>query len=564
MPQILRPLAAALAAAWALGAAACNRAEPAPAATSSHAAGHDVAAARAPAAAPPLYDNLGTLHHAVTASAEAQSYFDQGLRLVYAFNHDEAIASFKEGARRDPGCAMCWWGVALALGPNINLPMDTSAVAPAMDAVRRAQSLADRVSPAEREYIEAVARRYSDAKDPDRAPLDSAYANAMRDVARAHPDDPDAQALYAESLMDLQPWSYYTAGGKPKGRIGEITSTLEATIAKHPDHPGACHYYIHAVEASLQPERALRCAERLAELMPGAGHLVHMPAHIYMRLGRYADAARHNEHALAADHALIERRHPAGLYPVMYPTHNQHFLWAAYTMMGRSADAIAAAEKVGSALPVEVYKQFPFVQFLAPTPYFALARFGKWDELLRAPAPDPSPELRYVTGMWRYTRGLALAATGKLPAAKAELDSVRAVAAATPADFGIGLNSAKALLHIAERHLAAEVALGGGRRADAVKLLREGVRMEDDLTYDEPPAWYYPLREVLGGVLLDGGDPKAAEAVYREDLLRHRENGWALGGLARSLEAQGRTKEAGEVKERLRKAWGSADVALAN
>ncbi len=511
-------------------------------------------------AAPPIYDNLGTHHHSITAAADAQRYFDQGLRLTYAFNHEEAINSFKEGARRDPNCAMCWWGVALALGPNINLPMDTSAIAPAMDALRRARAAAGRVSPEERDYIAALATRYRDTTGANRAALDSAYAGAMRDVATRHPDDQDAQTLYAEALMDLQPWSYYMVGGKPKGAIREITAKLEEVIAKNPNHPGACHYYIHAVEASTTPERALPCAERLAELMPGAGHLVHMPAHVYVRLGRYAEAAEHNEHALHADRTMIERRRLTGPYPHVYVTHNWHFLWSARTMLGQADPALAAARKVADNVPPEAVRAIPPIEFFLPTPYFALARFSRWDELLKEPTPPR--DLKYTSAMWHYTRGLALAATGDLAAAGRERDSLAAIAATIPVDFMVGINAAKPIVEIADRHLRAELAIGARRRATAVELLREAAAMEDALTYDEPPAWYWPIRQVLGQTLLDGGDAKGAEQAFRDDLKRNRENGWSLKGLAASLRRQGRKQEAADVEQRFKAAWPESEVAM--
>jgi tetratricopeptide (TPR) repeat protein len=375
----------------------------------------------------------------------------------------------------------------------------------------------------------------------------------MRDVARRYPDDEDAQTLYAEALMDLQPWDYYTVGGAPKGAIKEITARLEQVIAKNPNHPGACHYYIHAVEASRQPEQALPCAERLAELMPGAGHLVHMPAHIYMRVGRYADAAKHNEHALHADQMMIERRHFTGPYPHMYVTHNWHFLWFARMMQGQFEPSLEAARTVSANMSLEAVRAMPPLEAFSPTKYYALARFGRWDEVLQQ--TPPPPELRYTTAVWHYTRGLALAAKGKRADAKAERDSLAAIIAKTPAAFTISINSGKAVLAIADRHLRAELAVADGRRPEAVKLLREAAAIEDGLTYDEPPAWYWPMRQVLGHVLLDGGDAKGAEAAFREDLARNRENGWALQGLLTSLRKQGKSAEAAEIEQRLKQAW---------
>jgi len=313
----------------------------------------------------PLFDNLGSLHHAVTASPAAQRYFDQGLRLMYGFNHEEAINSFRQGVKLDANCAMCHWGIAMALGPNINAPMDPSLEKEAADEVAAAMALAPRLTEPERAYIAAVARRYSASAGENRAGLDSAYAGAMRDLARRYPGDPDAQALFAESMLDLSPWDNWTSDGTPKPGTEELVAALERALASHPDHPGACHFYIHAVEASLHPERALSCAERLPSLMPGAGHLVHMPAHLYIRVGRYADATMANEHAAHADQAYLADRQPKGMYPFYY-AHNLDFLRAAAVFEGRSAEAIEAAKTLAGQVPVEVARQAGQAEMLLP------------------------------------------------------------------------------------------------------------------------------------------------------------------------------------------------------
>ncbi|HTC24311.1 MAG TPA: hypothetical protein VK688_08120 [Gemmatimonadales bacterium] len=507
----------------------------------------------------PLYTDLGAHHHPITASPEAQSYFDQGLRLVYAFNHDEAIASFKEGARQDPSCAMCWWGVALALGPNINLPMDPKLEPVAWDAIQKAAALAPKVKPEERDYIAALSQRYGN-KPEKRATLDSAYADAMRSLHSKYPEDLDAATLYAEALMDLQPWNYWTMGGQPKGAIEEIVSTLETVVAKDPNNPGGCHYYIHAVEASTAPEKALPCADRLAQLMPGAGHIVHMPAHVYMRVGRYDLAVEHNKHAAHEDLGFIERRHPMGMYPLIYTNHNYHFLWAALSMQGRATEAIEAARELVRRTPPEAIRQFPPMEYYSPTPYAALARFERWNQLLEEPAPPE--DLKYTTGFYHYTRGLAFSATGKPAEAKAERGKLAAIEAAMPPDQMANLNSMKVILGIARRHLDAELAIQQGRRDVAVKELREAVTMEDSLTYDEPPPWYLPMRQVLGKTLLAAGKAKEAEAVYREDLKHNRENGWSLHGLALALAKQGKAKEAAAITTRFKEAWAEADYRL--
>ena len=510
-------------------------------------------------AAVPLYTDLGSHHHPVTASPEAQQYFDQGLRLTYAFNHDEAIASFKEGARLDPKCAMCWWGVALAVGPNINLPMDAKAEPEAWDAVRKAGRLGDKVTPAERDYISALATRYA-GKPEQRPALDSAYAGAMGALAAKYPEDLDAATLYAEALMDLQPWNYWTVGGEPKGAIKQIVATLETVIAKDPNHPGGCHYYIHAVEASLTPEKALPCADRLAQLMPGAGHIVHMPAHVYMRVGRYDLAVEHNEHAAHQDMGFIERRHPAGMYPLIYTNHNYHFLWAALSMQGRANEAIKAAREVAKGAPPEVIREFPPLEYYSPTPYLALARFERWNEVLEEPAPPP--DFKFTTGFYHYTRGLAFLGTGKPVEAKAEREKLADIEEAMPPDQMANLNSMKTLLGIARRHLDAELALRQAKPEVALRALREAVALEDGLTYDEPPPWYYPMREVLGTVLLAAGRAHAAEETFREDLKRNRENGWSLHGLALALAKQGKAKEAAAITTRFKEAWAEADYQL--
>ncbi|MGH7527757.1 MAG: tetratricopeptide repeat protein [Gemmatimonadales bacterium] len=510
--------------------------------------------------APPVYDNLGSLHHKITTKSPlAQQYFDQGLRLTYGFNHEEAIRSFAEGARQDSTCAMCFWGIAYARGPNINAPMDTSAAKPAWHAIQRAQALAAGTTPKERDLIAAMAKRYSPDPAAGRLALDSAYAKAMKEVARKYPKDPDAQALYAEALMDLTPWNYWTdRGTKPRPGTLEVVSNLEKTIKRYPNHPGACHFYIHIVEASTTPERALPCSERLAKLMPGAGHLVHMPSHIYMRVGRYHEVVEHNHHAVAEDESFIQDRKPTGFYKYMYYPHNYHMLWAGLIQLGRGAEAIKAARQITAVLPVEVVGQVPPLEYFYPALYWGLARFGKWDELLGEPAP--APQLRYTTGMWRYGRGVAYAAKGKLDDAQAEHDSVAAIAAATPKEAPAGINSQKALLGLAERHLAGRIAAVRGDTAAAVKAYEEAIRVEDELVYDEPPPWYHPVRQELAALHLAAGRPAQAEKLYRADLAYVPNNGWSLYGLARSLEAQKRNREASAADRQYRKSWDKADT----
>jgi len=509
----------------------------------------------------PLFDNLGSYHHPITTSSPlAQRYFDQGLRLVYAFNHDEATRAFRAAARLDPDCAMAQWGVALALGPNYNLALDAEHNQAAYEAAQRAQALAAKASEAERAYIEAVGKRYSLDPGADRKALDRAYADAMRQVAHRYPDDPDAATLFAEALMDLRPWDLWTLDGEPQPGTLEIAATLEAVLAKYPEHPGANHYYIHVMEASPRPERALPSAQRIAELEPGAGHLVHMPSHIYMRLGRYADAAEANRRAIAVDVQYIERAKPEGIYPMMYYPHNIHFLWAAASMEGRSQEALQAARDVAKQLAPAMVEQMPMLEAYVPTPLFALVRFGKWQEVLQQPAPPPSQ--RYTTGIWHYARGLALAATGRAAQAGAEQTKVSAIAKEIPPDRIIGDNTpAATLLQLAAETLAGEIAARSGQPDQGIRHLEEAVRLQDTLPYTEPPPWYYPVRQSLGAVLLQTGRAAQAEAVYREDLRRNPNNGWSLYGLAASLRGQ-KGKDAGPVEQEYRQAWAHADVTL--
>ena len=508
----------------------------------------------------PLYDNLGTYHMAITtASPVAQRYFDQGIRLTYGFNHDEAIKAFREGAREDSTCAMCWWGVAYALGPNINVPMDTAAVAPAWEALRQAVRLAPKAGPRNQAYIRALQARYSPVPAAGRASLDSAWSKAMGQVSRRYPKDDDAATLYAESLMDLRPWNYWSNAGKPRAPSTlETVAVLERIVKRRLDHPGACHFYIHAIEASTFAARAVPCAERLGSLEPGAGHLVHMPTHIYMRLGWWDDAVDHNAHAVQVDQEYLAARHPTGVYPIGYVPHNYHVMWEALSMLGRSEEALSAARTIADKVPADVVRMIPPFEYFSPVVLFTLARFSRWDDILKEPAPPA--DLRYTTGIWHYARGLAFAARGALDSAAVEWDSVAAIAEKIPPEAPANLNSQRVLLQIGERHLAGDLAARRGQTGDAVKALREGIALEDELTYDEPTAWVLPLRQPLGAILLAAGRPREAEQAYREDLVRYPNNGWSLHGLAESLAAQGRAKEAAAVDAQFRKVWSRADV----
>ena len=454
---------------------------------------------------------------------------------------------------------MCWWGVAYVLGPNYNLPGDPERDREAYAAVGKARAAAG-ASARERDYVEAVAARYSADAPKDRRILDEKYAAALAKLAVKYPDDLDAQTLYAESLMDLQPWDLWTHEGKPKGRALEIVSLIEGVLARDPSHPGANHLYIHAVEASRHPERATGAADRLRDQkLTAAGHLVHMPSHIYVRTGRYADATQANVDATAADESYIEKWNPPGPYPMMYYPHNVDFQSFAAAMEARSDQAISNARKTSSLTPAHMVEHMPMLENFVPRPLFTLVRFGRFDEILAEPAPPV--QLRYATGVWHWARGLAFVAKGELRNADREAAALARLEREMPADVLVTqVNKGKTLLGIASNWLSGEIAAKRGRTNEAVKRLRKAVELEDSLTYMEPPDWFDPARHALGAVLLDAGRAKDAEAVYREDLVRNPENGWALKGLAQSLRAQRRETEAAEVEARLAKAWARADV----
>ncbi len=512
----------------------------------------------------PLYDNLGDLHHTIgTKDSRAQKYFDQGLRLTYGFNHAEAIRAYMEAARLDPQCAMCYWGVALDYGPNINLPMDADSGAKAYAAVQQALALLPHASAQEQDYIRAVATRYAARPEADRAALDRAYADAMGKLAAKYPDDLDAQTLYAESLMDLRPWDYWTHDGKPHPGTQIILTTLESVIHRNPKHPGACHYYIHAVEAAY-PEKAVPCADRLASLMPGAGHLVHMPAHVYIRVGRWADAIKANEHAVHTDETYIMDQHPAaGMYPMGYYPHNIHFLGFAASMAGNSTMTLESARKLAGKVDPGMVTQIGLLQTMMVMPLQAEIRFGHWQELLAEPAPPAA--LHYPTGIWHYARGVAYAAQSdlnKADAELAELQKMMADPAMTTFVVDTAGNTAGSVLQIASRVLAGEIAAKRGALDAAVSYFTQAAEIEDRLVYIEPPNWPLPVRQQFGAVLLANGRASEAEAVYRADLARFPENGWSLYGLAASLRSQGKTAEADAVQVRFKRAWTLSDVAL--
>ncbi len=522
---------------------------------------HDHGDAAGVAGPPPLYTGLGSLRHKVTtASPAAQKYFDQGLRLAYAFNHDEAGRAFREAARLDSMCAMAYWGQALVLGPNINMPMSAEAEMSAYALVRRAQFLERQAGEPERAYIEALVKRYDVVPGSYRAAHDSAYAAAMRDLAKRYPDDLDAATLCAEALMDLRPWDLWTLDGKPQPGTPEILSILEGVLKRNPDHVGALHYYIHAVEASPEPARAEPYADRLAKLTPYAGHLVHMPSHIYLRVGRYEDAQAINARAVAADRDYIKKQNVKGIYTVMYYPHNLQMRWSALCSQGRRADAIAAAKELADAVSDSLIHEMPMAEFFLPSHYLTQVRFGLWDEILKEPAPPAGMPMRQAA--WHYARGMALAAKGKAAEAAAERDSVDAITGSMSPDVYFSLNPASAVFRFAEAHLTGEIAARSGKADEAIPLLQKAVGMQDSLRYDEPPPWPLTARQSLGAVLLAAGRAGEAEAVYREDLARFPEEGWSLYGLTQALRSQNKTKEAAAAEKRFRLAWVQSDVTL--
>jgi len=510
----------------------------------------------------PRLQNLGDHKHPVTTSSpRAQLFFNQGLTLTFGFNHREAGRSFREVARLDPDCAMAYWGQALVLGPNINMPMPPDAEAQAYELIQKAVALKAKVSERERAYIDALAKRYSNEDKPDRKTLDRAYAEAARQLSERYPDDLDAATLYAEALMDLRPWNYWTKDGRPYPGTLKIVSVLESVLERNPNHPLGIHLYIHAVEA-VKPELAEAGADRLGKLAPGAGHLVHMPSHIYRRLGRYADASEANVQAIAADEDYITQCRAQGIYPLGYYPHNIHFLWDAASMEGRSEVAIDAARKVASKLTAEKLRELPMLNSFAVVPLFAYTRFGKWEEILQE--PRPADDLLFLAGIWHYARGLAFTATGRLGAAATELESLDKIAAdKSLQDLALfSPNPGAPIIKIAAEVLAGRLAAKRGETEKAIAHLHRAVLLEDALVYTEPADWHYPVRQSLGAVLLQADRAAEAETVYWEDLRRNPENGWSLFGLMKSLEAQGKTEQAEEIEQRFRKAWDRANVTL--
>ncbi|QLE47179.1 hypothetical protein FD724_02880 [Nostoc sp. C057] len=500
-----------------------------------------------------LISGLGAIHHPVsTTNAQAQEFFDQGLNLIYAFNHDEAVRSFQHAAKLDPHLAIAYWGIALALGPNINLEIDPNRELAAYQAVQQALALSTKASNQERDYITALAKRYSQDPGADLYQLAVDYAKAMATLVELYPDDLDAATLYAESLMDLHPWQHWTKDGKPQPDTEKIVAILESVLKRNPNHTGANHYYIHAVEASPSPERALVSAKRLGTLAPAAGHLVHMPSHIYFRVGDYQGAMQANEQAIAQDDIYIKKYQVQGTYPMMYYNHNVHFLMVASSMAGKYEDALQAADKlVANATAINPY--IPMLEGFLGSKMLIQTRFSDWDAILKTPAPDV--KLPTTTALWHFARGMAMAATGKLEEAASESRALLTAKQKISTEATIGLSPASRILDIASKVLDAKIATKNNDYEYAIQSLEKATVAEDALDYVEPPDWYFPTRESLGAVLLAKGDYKKAEKVFRADLEKYPHNGRSLFGLQATLQALGKEDAAQIVKADLQTAW---------
>ena len=510
-----------------------------------------------------LMSGLGNLHHPVsTRNPQAQEFFDQGLRLVYAFNHDEAARSFQHAAELDPTLAMAYWGVAEAVGPNYNDPGNEPRRHQAYEAIQKAKQLSDNASAVDSAYIDALAQRYSDDPHADLRQLAVNYANAMREVAKKYPDDLDASVLFAESLMNLHPWGLWKGDGTPEENTPEIVSVLESVLRRDPNHLGAVHYYIHAVEASNNPDRGLPEADRLAALAPAAGHIVHMPAHVYIRTGYYENAIKTNEQAAAVDRAYIKASGAQGIYPMMYYSHNLHFIAISAGMTGQYEEAQKAAAMLAENVRPHVKEVPPLEAFLA-IPLAVQVRFHRWADILQAQQPDPS--MKTVTSFWHFARGMALANIGKLDQAAAEHKTLAEIEAATPADAIFSMpfnNKSRDILRIADDVLGARIACAKKDNAGEIRLLQDAVATQDALNYGEPPDWFYPVRESLGAALLEGGHAQEAEKVFRADLEKNPRNPRSLFGLQSALQAQGRNYEAEMVQRQFQQAWKNAGMKL--
>jgi len=503
-----------------------------------------------------LFDDLGGHHYEIsTTNPVTQQYFDQGLRLMWGFNHAEAIRAFDQAAKIDPQCAICYWGIAYSYGPNINAPMDSASGVAAWNAIQAAIERKPHASEREVAFIDALAARYAAVPPVQRAALDSAYSRAMNEVADRFPDDQEAATVAADAIMNLSPWNYWTPEGEQRPETARLLMLLEKVVAENPNHPGACHLYIHAVEAA-EPEKAVPCAERLAGLMPGAGHIVHMPAHIYIRVGRYNDAIEANIHAVHQDETYIADVGTPGIYPAFYYPHNYHFLAFASMFAGRAESALDTARKAAQHMDLGVARMVgPEASRMLAHPHLTLAAFGRWEDVLAE--PQPPSDIRFAAGLVHYARGVAHAALGHPDEAAAELDSVRQIASEHTEEWP------SVVMQIATHELMGDIAYRQGDFAGAIQHYQVSKGLQDGLRYTEPAYWNKPVRHDLGAALLAAGQAAEAERVYREDLEKFPDNGWSLYGLAASLDAQGKNAEAEEVRARLATAWSDADVELA-
>lgn len=513
----------------------------------------------------PIIKGLGNLHYPIsTNSKKAQQYFDQGLTLVYAFNYGEAARSFREVVKLDPNCAMGYWGIALVLGPNYNAPLDANRIKEIDDAISKAKLNSERSTIKEQALIQALGKRYSTYEVEDRTSYNRAYAEAMQQVYRKYPDDIDIAALYADALMNEHPWDLWTKDGQPQPWTPEIQSVLEKAIAKAPNHPAILHFYIHTMEASRIASKALPAADKLGGMLPAAGHLVHMPSHIYIRTGLYHQGVIANEKASQADSNYIAQCKVNGLEPMLYYQHNIHFLAACAFLEGNSKKAIDASWAVSNKSKKDFIEQSPEVQHFASIPYFVMIHLGKWDDILALSAP--TSELKYPTAVWQYARGMAYANTGQMEKAQQTMTTVQQYAM----DDDLkgkklwGRNSLTDLIRIAALTLGGEILAKRHSYDEGITVLKEAVAIEDQLNYMEPPDWFFSVRHSLGHVLLQAKRYDEAEKVYREDLVNLPENGWALMGLYKSLSGQGKTKEAEEVHKRFDNAWQWADIQIAS
>lgn len=510
----------------------------------------------------PKLAGLSNLHFKITTkSAEAQEFFDQGLRLVYAFNHGEALRSFQEAARLDPDCAMAYWGQALSVGPNINDPLpDMERQTQAFEAVNKAISKLSETSDLEKDLINAYRSRCTN-QETEQQNLNVAYLEEMSSLYERYPDHPEVGTLYAAAIMNTMPWDYFDGDKNPRENTEACIAALKKVIREYPEHIGGHHYFIHIIEAK-DPDQAINTADVLDDLAPAAGHLVHMPSHIYIGVGMYAEAADNNRRAIQADEEYIAQCQAQGVYPLAYYPHNLHFLWAATSMMGRSAEAIDVGEKVADKVPLAMGVDLPFIQDFMAVPLQAYTRFGKWNQILTT--PPPGEQFIHASMMWHYARGLALTRRGNTEAARMELNQVIRYAEDPAAESLLAAynNPTSKVGQIAIEALAGEISLAEGKHQEAIEHLSAAVKHEDALVYQEPAAWHAPTRQYLGAALLETGQAAQAEAVYRADLQRNRSNGWSLFGLYQSLTAQGKASEAAEIREDFQKAWVHADIAL--